>query len=170
VIVDERGYQERILDLARAAGPRLDRFSLDRFNVCGFSNTAVRIDELRFGFIWDDLVAVDWWLFSTLLCRGNEAQHCGTPVAKYRQHPASTLGAQAATDQETVRRRTECAMRHYQWAPRTHHTGRHVERLRSFLRDDARMAAAAARAIVPDGWFSDVAQWLDIEAAPLALD
>ena len=66
-------------------------FLLER-NICGLSNTAVRVSSLRDIFIPDHLVAVDWYLFSVLLLKGCSGCFTAETITYYRQHSANCLG------------------------------------------------------------------------------
>lgn len=61
-------------------------------NFMGLSNTAIKgdiIDSLIFN---DDLVAVDWYIFSCLLIKGYKAIFTNKTSTYYRQHKENTIG------------------------------------------------------------------------------
>lgn len=61
-------------------------------NILGLSNTAVRVSCLADLTIPSGLVAVDWFIFSTLLERGFPAVFSAGTRTFYRQHGANTVG------------------------------------------------------------------------------
>jgi len=73
------------------------------YNFCGLSNTAVRLlslPELNFN---DNLVAVDWYLFSVLLFEGKRAVFSSDFTTFYRQHAENTAGFSSLTPQKLKR-------------------------------------------------------------------
>lgn len=61
-------------------------------NIFGLSNTAVRISRLPQVKIPAEIVAVDWFIFSTLLEGGGTAVFSAAARTCYRQHGANTAG------------------------------------------------------------------------------
>ncbi|MBO6783119.1 MAG: hypothetical protein JJ899_07595 [Alphaproteobacteria bacterium] len=91
---------------------------LDR-NFLGLSNTAIRRDAMpdaAFS-VPDDVIAVDWWLFTTLLMTGCKGQRVPQAVSDYRTYGANTLGAGGLSSRADLLRFLEIARRHYQAFP-----------------------------------------------------
>jgi hypothetical protein len=61
-------------------------------NLFGLSNTAVRTSALSGGVIEPALVAVDWYLFSTLLLKQKRAVFTNVTTTFYRQHGSNIVG------------------------------------------------------------------------------
>lgn len=66
-------------------------------NVFGLSNTAIKLDSLEKVTFPEDLIAVDWFFYSTFLSRGGSAVFTSRAVTYYRQHEANTAGFQEIT-------------------------------------------------------------------------
>ncbi len=91
---------------------------LDR-NFLGLSNTAVRREALPDTVlsIPDDIVAVDWWLFTSLLMTGRKGQRIPEAVSDYRTYGNNILGAGALSSRDELMRFLEVARRHYRAFP-----------------------------------------------------
>lgn len=91
------------------SGPLLDR------NFLGLSNTAVRkasIPDTALA-VPDNIRAVDWWFFTTLLLAGRTARRVPTQVADYRIYGDNELGAGVPKTREDLRNLIDIAERHY---------------------------------------------------------
>ena len=66
-------------------------------NLFGLSNTAIRLDILDSVSFDDDLIAVDWYLFSKLLLEGNRAVFTNETLTFYRQYSGNTVGMNNVT-------------------------------------------------------------------------
>lgn len=89
--------------------------SVLRRNFLGLSNTAVRTVRLPSSVLQvpDDVLAVDWWLFTTLLLGGRRGARTTAPVARYRLHDDNALGAGIPATPEALRRAYAIMQRHY---------------------------------------------------------
>lgn len=113
-IVNSEG---KILDLdylsKRIEGGAEIRFPLIRSKNCfGLSNTAVRTLHLKEFTSPHDLVALDWYLFSTLLLHRRRAVFTADATTHYRQHSANTVGV-GALEEEGIIRQLDAKVRHY---------------------------------------------------------
>lgn len=90
-------------------------------NFLGLSNTAVRAAALpeEALHIPADVVAADWWLFTTLLRAGRTARRTMSSVAAYRLYGGNTLGAGVPATRAELRRAIDIALRHYRAFPAT---------------------------------------------------
>ena len=61
-------------------------------NMFGLSNTAIKLKGLKFFSLDKRLVAIDWYVFSTLLLKGKNAIFTNDIVTDYRQHSNNTIG------------------------------------------------------------------------------
>lgn len=100
----------------------IDRIDpLLRRNFCGFGNTAVRRARLapEICAIPRDLVAADWWFFSTLVLNGRRGACTDAPVGLYRMHSDSALVHGSRKGVEIALRQAAVVRRHYAALPRT---------------------------------------------------
>jgi hypothetical protein len=83
-------------------------------NIFGLSNTAIKLDGLQSQDIMfsPDIVAVDWYFFSTLLLQGRRAVFTSDTVTYYRQHDSNTVGIGSVT-QESINNAIVVKQRHY---------------------------------------------------------
>ena len=61
-------------------------------NVFGFTNTAVNLNKVSKVSFNPDIVAVDWYFFTTLLLKGTTAVFTNQCISYYRQHEDSLIG------------------------------------------------------------------------------
>lgn len=144
-------------------------------NFLGFSNAAIRRDALneRATAIPTDLVAADWWFFTTLLEAGARARRTARRVADYRMHEGNALGGRPDPALPAVLRRAQMMRDHYAALPPSRaraEADRRVARLMDLAaRAPDRIAEEAARACAAPGvWFDDVmrlAAWAEGEFA-----
>lgn len=88
-------------------------------NFLGLSNTAIRrssIPDTALA-VPEQIRAVDWWLFTTLLLAGRTARRTPSHVAQYRIYGANTLGADMPATREALRKQIDIAIRHYRAFP-----------------------------------------------------
>ncbi|MBD1558476.1 family 2 glycosyl transferase [Vibrio sp. S9_S30] len=73
-------------------------------NVFGLSNTALRLTDIDKGSINfpSSLVAVDWYLFSVLLCQSKRAVFTNKAMTYYRQHSSNTVGIGRVTKESLL--------------------------------------------------------------------
>jgi hypothetical protein len=87
-----------------------------RRSFLGLSNTAIRADRMTVAALQvpDDIAAVDWWLFATLLQAGRRGARTAAPVARYRLYQSNALGAGVPASPDALRRTYAIMQRHYQ--------------------------------------------------------
>lgn len=82
-------------------------------NVCGLGNTAIRVsalpDNLDFS---DEILAIDWVLFSRMLLGGCKAVFTNETYIYYRQHTANSIGLKDLS-KERVQRGIDIKYNHY---------------------------------------------------------
>lgn len=61
-------------------------------NIFGLSNTAINLSDVYKITIPDDLIAVDWYIFSIFLMNGKKAIFTNETVSFYRQHQQNIVG------------------------------------------------------------------------------
>ena len=66
-------------------------FVIDK-NIFGLSNTAIKLNDIRNLSLPDNLIAVDWYIFSLLLMNGKKAVFTNETVSYYRQHEQNIIG------------------------------------------------------------------------------
>jgi hypothetical protein len=81
-------------------------------NFLGLSNTALRVNILDNISFSEELIAVDWYLYSLLLINGKRAVFTNETVTYYRQYPGNTVGLGKVTE-EAVKREIEIKKMHY---------------------------------------------------------
>lgn len=132
------GYISRRLGNREKLGPELIR---DK-NLFGLSNTALRVSRLPADRIPADLVAVDWFLFATLLEGGATAAFSAAARTFYRQHGSNTASLTDASPGQPLRG-VEVKARHYA-ALAAAGLERYREPAAAFRRLKQRLAADAA--------------------------
>lgn len=142
--------------------------ALRRRNFVGFGNSAVRRSVLSGPALSlpDDLVAADWWFFTLLLANERSAQRTKQPVALYRTHRDSVLGANPVNTARDLQRRAEFALRYYQQLPAQVSRVHEMQDVADLLRwidqsPDAADALAQRLSKMPGVWFEDVARACD---------
>ncbi len=139
-------------------------------NFLGLSNTAVRASALTEEalHIPADVVAADWWVFTTLLRAGRTARRTMSPVGAYRLYGGNTLGAGVPATRAQLQRSIDIALRHYRAFPATRELAtRHgrLEMLAQILSGCPETQAAAALnacAGRPGVWF-EFLDWVEFE-------
>ncbi|MDJ0893591.1 MAG: hypothetical protein QNJ92_00500 [Alphaproteobacteria bacterium] len=147
--------------------------ALCRGNFVGFGSSAVRRQVLseEHCALPETVRAADWWFFSKLLEAGCRGSRTSGPVASYRQHDGSLLGAAPASDPEALLDRCDIVLRHYAAlspSPAVSRQAAAVERLAEVLRtqpetlanDIARFSGRTAM------WHEDVARLADRFLSP----
>lgn len=81
-------------------------------NVFGLSNTGVLTSKLNLVDFPEELVALDWYLFSCLLYSGCTARFCSDATTFYRQHKNNTVGM-SYYDRKSLYREIEVKASHY---------------------------------------------------------
>ncbi len=173
-VIDEDGAALRRLFFsgtevpARVEGPSV----LARVNFMGLTNTALAAAPLG---AFDrtlpsaDVMAFDWWLFTSLLDAGFVAARTARPVTQYRHRRDAVLGA--LTDPDPLAFARRCRMVAAQARAFPDHAalrayGSGADRLaEEVAREPGRFAAAIAAACATPGvWFSDVDRMVGVTA------
>lgn len=81
-------------------------------NICGLSNTAIKLEGTHKIVIPNDLIAVDWYLFSTLLMEGKKAVFTNETISYYRQHQQNTVGFKKLNE-VSFKKGIEVKQKHY---------------------------------------------------------
>lgn len=158
VLVDAQGRRTGALQFGSTLPPFITAEAMADVNFCGFSNTAVRRGALAkvVGAPIPDVVAVDWWVFSSMLAAGCTARRTDAPVAFYRQHDANTLGSGSAVDVADAARRLAIVAQHHRAAGRADK----AQCLEALAARPERLAAVlAADSPKPGPWHANVARW-----------
>lgn len=88
-------------------------FILDK-NIFGFSNTALRIDCLKGEVVFDEnLLAVDWYLYSLLLNQGCKAVFTNETTTFYRLHENNIVGLSDHIDYSNIDKGIDIKCLHY---------------------------------------------------------
>ncbi|WP_419777603.1 glycosyltransferase family 2 protein [Malaciobacter marinus] len=92
-LFDESGiYEENYLSHRLENLQTVDFEFIKNKNIFGLSNTAIKLNDLKGINIPDDLIAVDWYFFTLLLCEGQKAIFTNETVSYYRQYEENTVG------------------------------------------------------------------------------
>lgn len=128
-IMDETGEPvgRRLFDGAGVPWRVESLDTIARRNFLGFSNTAVRTASIPEEALHmpADVVAADWWFFTTLVLAGRTGRRVPGAVSHYRQYPGSCVGADGPKSPATLRRMIDIACRHYRAYPGTPALVRH---------------------------------------------
>lgn len=85
-------------------------------NFCGLSNTSINLRSVDLDdlFIPQNLIAVDWWIFSFLSMKGCKGCFLDDVYTYYRQHQANTVGGESVINEESLQRGMDIKKAHYQ--------------------------------------------------------
>lgn len=113
-LFDENGiYEEKYLSHRLQNLQIVDLEFIKDKNIFGLSNTAINLDKLQKLIIPDDLVAVDWYVFSLLLMSGKKSIFTNETVSCYRQHEQNTIGLKKL-DKESFKKGINVKQKHYE--------------------------------------------------------
>lgn len=71
-------------------------------NIFGLSNTAIKLIDIERVNFTKDLIAVDWYLFSTLLLKNKKALFTNETTTFYRQYEFNTVGVNQITKEKVL--------------------------------------------------------------------
>jgi hypothetical protein len=131
-------------------------------NFMGFSNTAFRpaAGATAASAIPDDVTAVDWWFYSSILEQGHSAQRTAGPVVAYRTHDANILGGKMATDLDNLSRRCAIMRTHFAHLPASPlriKYDRRVAKLQLAIAKEPDQVCRLMQSLPPSGvWFEEV--------------
>ncbi len=72
---------------------QLDYLKIIDRNIFGLGNSSVRTNVLKEMSIPDDIIAVDWWVFSVILLNQSKGSFVNEAITYYRQHENNIVGA-----------------------------------------------------------------------------
>lgn len=81
-------------------------------NIFGLSNTAIKLKSISKITIPEDLVAVDWYIFSILLMENKRAVFTNETVSYYRQYQENIVGLKKP-DETSFKKGLEVKVKHY---------------------------------------------------------
>jgi hypothetical protein len=81
-------------------------------NIFGFSNSAMRIFKQKKIFIPNDLVAVDWYIFSRFLLKGLKAVFTNETISFYRQYEQNIIGLKQL-DEKSFNKAKNVKIKHF---------------------------------------------------------
>jgi len=82
-------------------------------NIIGFSNSAINLSKIRKKIFPKNLIAVDWWFYSTLLLEGMSCSYLNTATTFYRQHESNLVGASSKFDDNRLEKILTVKLNHY---------------------------------------------------------
>ncbi len=96
-VVDRCYFSHRLAD-----GFPVDFSYLGDKNICGLSNTAIRVPWLDGVVLEENSIAADWAMFAALLGRGARAVFTNKTTTSYRQHGANCIGLGGSPDEGCI--------------------------------------------------------------------
>ena len=85
---------------------------IDR-NIFGFTNTAVKVNNLKDLYIPKEIIAVDWWLFSVLLLNRCKGGFIKEVISYYRQHNDNFIGISDKLNKTILQKGIKTKQIHY---------------------------------------------------------
>ncbi|KOY50668.1 glycosyltransferase [Polaribacter dokdonensis] len=107
-IYKESYYASRLNDLIE-----IDTNFIRDKNIFGLSNTAIQINTIKTLDFCENLIALDWYFFSTLLSENRTAIYTSQTQTFYRQHKHNTIGL-GRTSLDSIKNSLEVKKIHYQ--------------------------------------------------------
>jgi len=105
-------YNKKYISNRVKDGSKIEFNFIKDKNIFGLSNTAVNVSILDNIHFDKDLIAVDWYLYSTLLLRNKKAIFTNKTITYYRQYANNTIGIGANTT-ETILKGISVKSKHY---------------------------------------------------------
>ena len=96
-IIERRYFSHRLPNKSP-----IDFSYLSDKNICGLSNTAIRVSWLDEVNLEEGIIAADWALFASLLGRGARAVFTNEATTAYRQHGANCIGLGGSPDESCI--------------------------------------------------------------------
>lgn len=113
-LFDERSlYEEKYLSHRLENSQVVDFEFIKDKNIFGLSNTAIILNSLKKITVPDDLIAVDWYLFSLLLHEGKKAIFTNETISYYRQYQGNTVGFKEL-DEISFQKAIKVKQKHYE--------------------------------------------------------
>lgn len=83
---------------------KITKKDLRKHNMIGFSNSAIRTEILEKSVQFpEDLIALDWYFFASLLERNHTTFFTSEPLTRYVQHENNTIGLGNVTREKLIR-------------------------------------------------------------------
>lgn len=112
-LFDENGiYEEKYLSHRLENLEIVDFEFIKNKNIFGLSNTAIKLKDISKVTIPDDLIAVDWYIFSILLLKNKKAIFTNETVSYYRQYQKNMVGLKKM-DKQSFEKGVEVKCKHY---------------------------------------------------------
>jgi hypothetical protein len=118
VVNDISLFNEKTLYNERYLSNRLKNRQIIEFefiknkNIFGFSNSAIRIFNKKKLSIPNDLVAVDWYIFSNFLLKGHKAVFTNETISFYRQYKQNIIGLKQL-DEKSFNKAKNIKIKHF---------------------------------------------------------
>lgn len=113
-LFDENGiYEEKYLSHRLKDLDVVDFEFIKDKNIFGLSNTGIKLKNISKVTIPDDLIAVDWYIFSILLLKNKKAIFTNETVSYYRQYQENTIGLKKL-DEASFTKGIEVKQKHYE--------------------------------------------------------
>jgi len=113
-LFDENGiYENRYISNRIENNSIVDFEFIKDKNIFGLSNTAILLKDFENIEIPDNLIAVDWYIFSLLLLNNKKAIFTNKTISFYRHHQGNIVGLKSL-DLESLKRGLDVKKRHYE--------------------------------------------------------
>lgn len=112
-LFDENGiYETKYISNRIENNSIIDLEFIKDKNIFGLSNTAILLNDIDTLVIPNDLIAVDWYIFTLLLLDNKKAIFTNETVSYYRQYNNNTIGIKGI-DLASFKRSIEVKKKHY---------------------------------------------------------
>ena len=112
-LFDENGIHQKMYLSNRLANYQIIDFDfIKNKNIFGLSNTAINLQDLAKVELSNELIALDWYIFSKFLIGGKKAIFTNETVTYYRQHEQNTIGLKQL-DELSFKKGLNVKMQHY---------------------------------------------------------
>lgn len=116
-LFDDRGlYNVRYMSNRISNGSLVTPDFILEKNILGFTNTAINLSGVERVSFSSDIIAVDWFFFTSLLLSGAQAIFTNDCLSYYRQHEESLIGMEEFSV-EKLKKGLLVKMRHYREFP-----------------------------------------------------
>lgn len=116
--IDEKGEPINLPSMYHGLNVEQTMFSgidnLADYNVIGLSNSAISLKGEPIDFrLADDLIAIDWAIYSTVLLRGGKGRFIPEQLTQYRQHDENLVGVGQYYSKDSILRSLKVKSLHY---------------------------------------------------------
>ena len=85
------------------------------YNCLGLTHTGINLESLKNFYIPEDIIAVDWWIFSILLLNGATGKYIDDAVTYYRQSDDNLVGMKKILNENRLKVGIKVKQAHYNY-------------------------------------------------------